>query len=85
MTNPRIERASRTDLPFIMATERMDGYDHFVGRWDEARHLSALADGHYAYFPRKRGHGAAWIYDRSGPGVIMAILRPEWTRVSRPS
>jgi len=38
-----------------MATERMAGYDHFVGRWDEARHLAALADGHYAYFLARDG------------------------------
>ena len=35
-------RATETDLPFIMATERGEGYDAFVGRWDEARHREAL-------------------------------------------
>jgi diamine N-acetyltransferase len=55
MANARIERASTADLPFIMATERVEGYDRFVGRWDEARHLAALADGHYAYFLARDG------------------------------
>jgi len=50
MTGITIARASRDDVPFIMATERTDGYDVFVGRWDEARHLAALEDDHYAYF-----------------------------------
>jgi RimJ/RimL family protein N-acetyltransferase len=53
--NPGIERASKTDLPFIMATERMEGYDDFVGRWDQARHLAALDDAHYAYFLARDG------------------------------
>lgn len=50
MTNLKIERASKTDLPFVMATERTEGYDALVGRWDEARHLAAIDDDHYAYF-----------------------------------
>jgi diamine N-acetyltransferase len=50
MTNLKIERASKTDLPFVMATERTAGYDALVGRWDEARHLAAIDDDHYAYF-----------------------------------
>ncbi len=50
MTNLKFERATEKDLPFIMATERMSGYDALVGRWDETRHRAALNDGHYAYF-----------------------------------
>jgi RimJ/RimL family protein N-acetyltransferase len=50
MTDITFARASRDDVPFIMATERTDGYDAFVGRWDEARHLAALDDRNYAYF-----------------------------------
>jgi diamine N-acetyltransferase len=50
MMNLKIERASKTDLPFVMATERTEGYDTLVGRWDEARHLAAIDDDHYAYF-----------------------------------
>jgi len=50
MMNLKIERAFKTDLPFVIATERTDGYDTLVGRWDEARHLAAIDDVHYAYF-----------------------------------
>lgn len=46
----QLVRATETDLPFIMATERREGYDAFVGRWDEARHCKALGDDSHAYF-----------------------------------
>ena len=46
----RVERATEADLSFIMATERGEGYETLVGRWDEARHRSALGDGSHAYF-----------------------------------
>ncbi len=45
-----IARASEDDLPFIMATERREGYDALVGRWDEARHRAAFMDGSHACF-----------------------------------
>ena len=44
----QLVRAGEDDLPFIMATERREGYDAFVGRWDEARHREALFDGSHA-------------------------------------
>ncbi len=43
-------RATDADLPFVMATERLDGYETLVGRSDEARHRAALADPRHAYF-----------------------------------
>lgn len=46
----RLERTTDADIPFIMATERLPGYEHLVGRWDEAEHHAALADRRYAYF-----------------------------------
>ena len=45
-----VRRATPNDLPFIMATERLDGYDQLVGRWEEPRHREALAAENYAYF-----------------------------------
>lgn len=45
-----VVRASEADLPFIMATERLDGFEAVVGRWDEAYHRAALADAQHAYF-----------------------------------
>lgn len=43
-------RADEADIAFVMETERLEGYDALVGRWDEARHRAALADPRYAYF-----------------------------------
>ncbi|AMY02958.1 hypothetical protein AB0V79_07290 [Mesorhizobium ciceri] len=48
--NFELVRAGENDLPFIMATERREGYDALVGRWDEARHRQALLDDAHAYF-----------------------------------
>jgi hypothetical protein len=50
MTDLRLSRANETDLAFITATERRDGYDRVVGRWDEEQHRAALSDRRYAYF-----------------------------------
>jgi RimJ/RimL family protein N-acetyltransferase len=38
------------DIPFIMATERIAGYEQWLGRSDEAWHRAALADRRFAYF-----------------------------------
>jgi RimJ/RimL family protein N-acetyltransferase len=46
----KLVRATEDDLPFIMATERLEGYEALVGRWDEARHRAALHDGSHACF-----------------------------------
>jgi RimJ/RimL family protein N-acetyltransferase len=46
----QLARGTDADIAFVMATERLDGYDQLVGRWDDARHRSALADGRHAYF-----------------------------------
>ncbi|WP_095202735.1 GNAT family N-acetyltransferase [Mesorhizobium carmichaelinearum] len=51
----QLVRATENDLPFIMATERREGYDAFVGRWDEPRHRQALSDGAHAYFVGTEG------------------------------
>ena len=50
-TNPlELVRATEADIPFIMATERLPGYEELVGRWSEAEHRAALAEDRYAYF-----------------------------------
>ena len=79
-----IARASKDDVPFIMATERTDGYDAFVGRWDEARHLAALDDRNYAYFiAREAGHPVAFtiVRDWASPERATGVKR---IVVSRP-
>jgi RimJ/RimL family protein N-acetyltransferase len=45
-----LRRGSQSDIPFVMATERLDGYGELVGRWEADRHLAALCDGRHAYF-----------------------------------
>jgi RimJ/RimL family protein N-acetyltransferase len=72
MTKVSIGRASKTDLPFVMATERSEGYDALVGRWDEAQHLAAMDDPHYAYFLASVG----------ATPVGFAIVR-DWASVER--
>ena len=62
-----LRRGSETDIPFIMATERLEGYGDLVGRWDADRHLDALRDGRHAYF----------IAECEGAPVGFAILR-DW-------
>jgi len=39
-----IRRATEADIPFLMATERGEGYDRLVGRWDADQHARTLAD-----------------------------------------
>lgn len=71
----RLERAGEGDLPFIMRTERLDGYDRVVGRWDAERHGQALADGRHAYFV---------VRDDSGDPAGFAIVR-DWNSPERVS
>jgi RimJ/RimL family protein N-acetyltransferase len=67
MTDFQLIRATKADLGFIMATERHDGYDSVVGRWDEARHRVAMDDDRHAYFLGRAG----------GAPIGFAILR-DW-------
>lgn len=67
-----LRRGDLAHLPFIMATERLPGYDAVVGRWDEAYHRRALADRHHAYF----------VGFAQGEPVGFAILR-DWVSPDR--
>ena len=42
-------RATPGDLPFIMETERLPGYDKMVGRWTADQHKAAYCKPSYAY------------------------------------
>ncbi len=78
MTNITFERASREDVPFVMTTERTNGYDALVGRWDEARHLAAIDDDHYAYFlAREAGRpvGFTIVRDWASPERVTCVKR----------
>jgi RimJ/RimL family protein N-acetyltransferase len=67
-----LRRATPDDIPFVMSTERLDGYDALVGRWDEDRHRAALSDGRHAYF----------IADDGAAPAGFVILR-EWNSPER--
>ena len=62
-----LRRGSETDIAFVMAIERLEGYGDLVGRWDADRHLDAFRDGRHAYF----------IAECEGAPVGFAILR-DW-------
>jgi RimJ/RimL family protein N-acetyltransferase len=46
----QLRRAAADDIPFIMETERLEGYDQIVGRWDEARHRREISGTDCTYF-----------------------------------
>lgn len=71
----RLDGAAEADIPFVMATERLDGYEEWVGRWDEARHRAAMADGRHAYFVGR---------DRTGRELGFVIVR-DWASPERAS
>jgi RimJ/RimL family protein N-acetyltransferase len=71
-------RAGAFAIPFIMATERTDGFDRFVGHWDEAKHRAALGDGRHAYFlARREGEpiGFAILRDWDSPERVTLVKR----------
>lgn len=45
-----LHSAGHEQLDWVMSIERLPGYDKLVGRWDEARHVKALADPAIRYF-----------------------------------
>jgi len=71
-------RGTDEDIAFVMATERLSGYERLVGRWSEAQHRSALADGRHAYFIARReteAIGFAIVRDWSSAERIAHIKR----------
>jgi RimJ/RimL family protein N-acetyltransferase len=83
-TGIEIVRADASAIPFIMATERLDGYDQVVGRWSEAQHAAALTDGRHAYFIASQGSapiGFAILRDWATPERVTLVKR---IAVSRP-
>ena len=45
-----LRRATADDISFIMATERLPGYDWLVGCYEEDVHRANLADDNCLYF-----------------------------------
>jgi RimJ/RimL family protein N-acetyltransferase len=46
--------ATEADIPFVMAAERMPGFERTVGRWEEATHRAEMANPASAYFIGER-------------------------------
>jgi RimJ/RimL family protein N-acetyltransferase len=73
-----IARADASAIPFVMATERSENFDQFVGRWDEAQHRAALADGRHVYFIGRDGGepvGFVIVRDWGSPERVALIKR----------
>ena len=76
-------RAVETDIPFVMAAERLPGYEDLVGRWDEAGHQAALYDDRYAYFVARDDAepiGFAVVRDWGSPEQVALLKRIVMTR-----
>ena len=79
-----VRRGDESMIPFVMETERTPGFGELVGRWDEARHRAALADGRHAYFIARNGGGPigfAIVRDWASPERVALVKR---IAVSRP-
>jgi diamine N-acetyltransferase len=79
-----LRRGTEADIPFVMATERLLGYDELVGRWDDAQHGAALADARYVYFVAHLAAapvGFAIVRDWASPERVTYIKR---IAISRP-
>jgi len=73
-----IAKAGAADIGFIMAAERRDGYEHLVGRSEQAWHRAAIEDPRYAYYLALRGDeriGFAILRDWDAPGQVTHIKR----------
>jgi RimJ/RimL family protein N-acetyltransferase len=73
-----VARADVSAIPFVMATERTAGFEQLVGRWEEAQHRAALADGRHAYFLGRDGAepvGFVIVRDWSSPERVTLIKR----------
>jgi RimJ/RimL family protein N-acetyltransferase len=74
----RLVRGTEQDIHFITTTERLDGYEELVGRWSEAQHRAALADGRHAYFIARlesRDIGFAIVRDWASSERVACIKR----------
>jgi RimJ/RimL family protein N-acetyltransferase len=77
-TSLELVRATAADIPFIMATERLPGYDELVGRWSETEHRAALTEDRYAYFIASEGSqpiGFAIVRDWASREQVTCIKR----------
>lgn len=74
----RLARPAADDIPFIMACERMEGYERLVGRSEESWHRAALAGDLYRYLLALNGDravGFAILRGWDAPDEIAHIKR----------
>jgi diamine N-acetyltransferase len=88
-TNPntlQLMRGAVDDIAFIMASERLAGYEKLVGRWTKLQHRKALADGRHAYFVARLNSdavGFAIVRDWASPERVVHIKRVVVTQPGR--
>ena len=73
-----IARAMDADLPFVMATERLPGYEAFIGRSDEAQHRARMANDRCAHFIARDGDrpvGFAILRDWNATDGVTLLMR----------
>lgn len=78
MPSLTVTRADASAIPFVMATERTENFDQFVGRWDEGQHRAAFADGRHVYFLGRDGGepiGFVIVRDWGSPERVALIKR----------
>src|SRR5262249_22090497 len=66
-----IRPATISDLPFVMTTERLAGFEQFIGCWSEQEHRAALARPTAVYFlgfkTSSQPEGFAMVLDVGDP------------------
>jgi diamine N-acetyltransferase len=78
MNSVELVRGTEHDIPFVMTTERLPGYELLVGRWSEAQHRAALVDKRHAYFIARlvsEQIGFAIVRDWDSPEHVACIKR----------
>jgi diamine N-acetyltransferase len=74
----QLVKGTTDDIAFVMAAERLPGYEALVGRWSEAQHRAALADGRHTYFIARlasRDIGFAIVRDWASSERVACVKR----------
>lgn len=78
-----IRRAVAADIPFIMQTERLDGYEALVGSWTEERHQREIA-AESTYLVGEAGGGPIGFAILRGWGAPERVILVKRLAVSDP-
>jgi RimJ/RimL family protein N-acetyltransferase len=60
-----LREASAADVPFVMTTERLPGYEAFIGQWDAETHATEMANPASRYL----------LAEQNGSPVAFALLQ----------